>query len=57
MKYTNVSTRFHNITVENKIKHKNFKHKINCVLIHLFFYLKMRKTKIYFKSSEKFIYI
>lgn len=55
MKYTNVSTRFHIITVENKIKHKNLI-KINCVLIHLFFH-EMRKTNIYFKSSEKFINI
>lgn len=38
MKYTNVSTRFHNITEENKIKHKNFQHKINCGLIHFFFH-------------------
>lgn len=56
MKYTNVSTRFHNITEENKIKHKNFEHKINCGLIH-FFFMKIRKTNIYFKSSEKFINI
>lgn len=37
MKYTNVSTIFHNITVENKIKHKNLI-KINWVLIQLFFH-------------------
>lgn len=36
MKYTNVSTRFHNITEENKIKHRNFQHKINYGLIHFF---------------------
>lgn len=36
MKYTNVSTRFHNITDENKIQHKNFQHKISCGLIHFF---------------------
>lgn len=38
MKYTNVSTRFHNITEENKIKHRNFQHKINCGLIHFSFH-------------------
>lgn len=44
MKYTNVSTRFYNITVESKNKHKIFKNKINCGLIH-FLFVKMRKTK------------
>lgn len=37
MKYTNVSTRFHNLNIQNKINHlNNYKHTIMFGLIHYF---------------------
>lgn len=49
MRYTNVSTKFHYLNVENKIKHfNNFKHKIDCEYIH---YFVGSETIIYKKNS------
>lgn len=57
MKYTNVSTRFHNITEENKIKHRNFQHKINCGLIHFFFSWKWEKQKFTLNPQKNLLTI
>lgn len=45
MKYTNVSIRFYNLNVENKLKHLyNFKSQIKCQLIQ---YLDIREINKY----------